>query len=747
MQYFIDSLEAFNKLMELSEKFEKGKDMCTNAYVTYPNDYSIKDDIVHICYSIVCDLATPEDYFGNKSEINITQSDLEFLNNLLGDYLDESYFSNEFVVEFIHEKYEEYSRIIPLEIPHFFQLCAVYDSNKKSKFYSRMIRLLDAIANAYLDCIIERSTFPEDFDRDDFFERQKANLFDLYDVIRAINVSSRDVKKTYNAIHPEVKKFFNKWDVVEDPQTSRSNAADGVFDSPIRGDGSRENPIIQGQTVILNSYSCKLEATVLEIMRGRKAKQFYENIEEYPDELSDSMEFLLIKLKIKALEAEKDVLTNWDYSFSLFSSLGREYEYFVTPSEIRLHEMFVGTEQSGYILFQVSQNDQFPCIRFNGDPDVWFSAVPIQTSQSASAERMSDSGGGDGLSENPIIPGQTVIQMSQRAATDDVVSDSPAGGDGSKENPIVPGQTVIINSCWNDYKLEATLLEITRGKKAKAFYESVYRYPRDLAGSMELLMVKFRIKALKASGDYISSIGDRFHLFSLLGRKYDYFVTPSEIGLHEMFVGTEQSGYVLFQVDQDDQCPRILFYGDPDVWFSAIPAQTSQNTVAEVKDAHTNKRIAADGSSDFMAEGDGSRKNPIVIGQTVILNTNSCKLEATLLEIMRGKKAKAFYENVVGFSYDLAGSMEFLLAKFRIKTLETRDDSISNPGHAFDLVSPSGREYEYFVTPEEIGLHEMFVGTEQSGYVLFQVAQNDQCPCIRFGRKAAVWFSAMPTVF
>ncbi|WP_156291338.1 hypothetical protein [Oceanobacillus salinisoli] len=129
----------------------------------------------------------------------------------------------------------------------------------------------------------------------------------------------------------------------------------------------------------------------------------------------------------------------------------------------------------------------------------------------------------------------------------------------------------------------------------------------------------------------------------------------------------------------------------------------------------------------------GSRLNPVPFDQTAIVETTmkntsepsesyKAKLEISIEEVLRGKKAEAMLtnENQVKQQPDAAGN-ELVLVKVKGKVVEseTEDYALKLSGNDFDFVSNDGNVYhegDSVKVPDDLQ-EELYNGAEGTGYV------------------------------
>jgi len=150
-----------------------------------------------------------------------------------------------------------------------------------------------------------------------------------------------------------------------------------------------------------------------------------------------------------------------------------------------------------------------------------------------------------------------------------------------------------------------------------------------------------------------------------------------------------------------------------------------------------------------------SRKNPAKAGETVSydsmdIDVFAFKLEATVLEIVRSGTAlkmaiKADRGNVLP-----PEDKEYLLVKFKVNVLQSRDDAPLDFLHRLGIVRSDGSMYEQnsFVSIWGLKtLQPMYEGSIQEGYACFTVDKDDENILIVFPTSihSQIWFSGTRT--
>jgi len=166
------------------------------------------------------------------------------------------------------------------------------------------------------------------------------------------------------------------------------------------------------------------------------------------------------------------------------------------------------------------------------------------------------------------------------------------------------------------------------------------------------------------------------------------------------------------------------------------------------------QEVIKEESVQQLAVEPNSRKNPANVNETLIYNTmhedfDAFKLEITLLEILRGGAALKTVKLADNYNDIPPNGKEYLLAKFKITALESKDDAPVMLDYMFGVVKPDGGAYAdayaWVSGIEEIT--SMYEGATQEAYVCFMVNTNDEPPLIVFPEygSSRLWFSGRQT--
>lgn len=147
---------------------------------------------------------------------------------------------------------------------------------------------------------------------------------------------------------------------------------------------SRTNPAPKGvtQRITVDNYveQYTAEVTVTEVLRGKKAWEKIEEANMFNSEPAADEEYILAKIKIKAVEVKDDKsISISGASFDCYSGNNVEYNDYsvvVPPDPSLTTDLYSGGEHEGYIVFTVKKSDTSPKIAFglkyDGTGGIWF---------------------------------------------------------------------------------------------------------------------------------------------------------------------------------------------------------------------------------------------------------------------------------------------------------------------------------------------------------------------------------------
>ena len=145
-----------------------------------------------------------------------------------------------------------------------------------------------------------------------------------------------------------------------------------------------------------------------------------------------------------------------------------------------------------------------------------------------------------------------------------------------------------------------------------------------------------------------------------------------------------------------------------------------------------------------------SRTSPAVIGDIVIMEEEDwvigkVKYEIELLEVISGDEAWKIVYETNEFNSEPEGGMEYILTKFRVKILETKDESSFDVCHyRFSAVSSQGVPYDqpYSIELDSDLCKDLYEAAEHIGWTYFIVDKEGDAPVVAMNRggEGEIWF-------
>ncbi len=170
---------------------------------------------------------------------------------------------------------------------------------------------------------------------------------------------------------------------------------------------------------------------------------------------------------------------------------------------------------------------------------------------------------------------------------------------------------------------------------------------------------------------------------------------------------------------------------------------------SENEDSRSNYMGEESISDETRESGSGnSRTNPARINETLTVKRDTIfdkvTYEIELLEIISGSEAWIMVKDANMFNDEPGTGEEYILAKFRVKVLETEEDEpYSVSSFEFDAVSKEGVVYSDFVfaaVSPDIST-DIYEGGEHVGYASFLVEKEDSpLAVVHRNEKGAAWF-------
>lgn len=131
------------------------------------------------------------------------------------------------------------------------------------------------------------------------------------------------------------------------------------------------------QDNIFESYTA--EVVVKEVVRGEKAWNQIKEANMFNEEPGSDEEYILAKIRIKAIEVKGDKQLNVStIDFDVYSEGNTKYEYasVVEPEPSIDTSLFSGGEHEGYVVFKVKKTDSNPRmvygLKYDGTGGIWF---------------------------------------------------------------------------------------------------------------------------------------------------------------------------------------------------------------------------------------------------------------------------------------------------------------------------------------------------------------------------------------
>lgn len=146
-----------------------------------------------------------------------------------------------------------------------------------------------------------------------------------------------------------------------------------------------------------------------------------------------------------------------------------------------------------------------------------------------------------------------------------------------------------------------------------------------------------------------------------------------------------------------------------------------------------------------------SRTNPAGMNETFRVRMDNwlvgkVTFEVTMVEVILGDEAWKIIEAGNMFNDAPDEGKEYIMAKFRIKVLETeKDEAFDLSMISFSCISGTGIEYTDFVSVSGVEprlRNDLYEGAEHEGWVFFMVNVDDDKPVVAMERRmpAETWF-------
>ena len=140
-----------------------------------------------------------------------------------------------------------------------------------------------------------------------------------------------------------------------------------------------------------------------------------------------------------------------------------------------------------------------------------------------------------------------------------------------------------------------------------------------------------------------------------------------------------------------------------------------------------------------------TRTTSITIGEGYVTGTESVEARITVLEVLRGEKARELVGAANAANKAPETGMEYVAARIRFEfgTKGGPDQSYGIRDEQFASVSENGRQYERpsVVQPKPELSGRLYPGDSLEGWVAFLVSVDDKKPLMTFGNNYnRVWF-------
>ena len=602
MQYLIDSFNGFNKIMDIAKKLEVDKHFYVERGFDYPKNYSIKDDIVFYFYSYICEYSLVENQPARNRALAVRTFDITFLDNLLGDYLDTSYFTEEFIKCHIERKLGEYSRVLIPVVPYYYHLCMAFDAVRSSSFWAQLVGSTRIISSAYREgrivenlIIADSETFDEATTKqflpyqaaeDNFFKQgpeisQRAYESTILEIASFFRYSNPKIEEYAGFAEPEIddrfdfhntdglmEEFYKQYPEHRDQRDNSINEVSAT--DKVNTNNTREDPVkVSAAGIHLNDYHGDrvIEITVNRVLRGKASYDVISKCEgfKYEKALKEKQEYLIVYLQCKYNTKSNDKAFIDFSDCHLISKVGRNYgspHGQIYDDELKHHgylSMYGGTEQDACLVYIADKQDN-PLLCYKG---IWFSTEDHQ---------------------NPIIPEGEIVPDKKTAK--EHYATSP--GYGTRDNPLPLGEPGIARMGSSNI-IEIMIKKTIRGKAAFEWLarDTSFNLKRKPETGQEyyLVIASYTASSLKPSEfesvevyshdfQMIDITGknlgapcvdwvDTFALLKEQGNKHlvclVYIVSQTDkpvIRYHELWFATEHASRI---IQREDRCGQIKY--------------------------------------------------------------------------------------------------------------------------------------------------------------------------------------------
>ncbi len=147
---------------------------------------------------------------------------------------------------------------------------------------------------------------------------------------------------------------------------------------------------------------------------------------------------------------------------------------------------------------------------------------------------------------------------------------------------------------------------------------------------------------------------------------------------------------------------------------------------------------------------ENSRTNPAGLNEAFTVHKDDIfvgkvTFELEMVELISGDEAWNMVREANPYNDEPEDGKEYILAKFRVKIIETEEDDPYEINHAqFEAVSEGGVTYDAFISVSGLEpnlRNDLYEGAEHTGYTYFMVDKDDSPVAAHArGRNSEVWF-------
>ncbi len=178
----------------------------------------------------------------------------------------------------------------------------------------------------------------------------------------------------------------------------------------------------------------------------------------------------------------------------------------------------------------------------------------------------------------------------------------------------------------------------------------------------------------------------------------------------------------------------------------AEPEEPVDETVEEVDEAEEK----VEEPEEEVAVDENSRTNPAGLNEAFTVYKDDifvgkATFELEMVELISGDEVWNMVREANPYNDEPEDGKEYILAKFRVKIIETEEDEPYDINHAqFEAVSEGGVTYDAFISVSGLEpdlRNDLYEGAEHTGYTYFMVNTDDSPVAAHArGRNAEVWF-------